>query len=94
MESPLCGVIIDGTKIQLPKGPLQSSGFKGFTQKDVNIVRSMMRLHYIEAEEDRTRIEMKGVQLEGSEYKNSVEKLFARMNAVESTFNEWCTERI
>ena len=36
---------------------------------------------------------MKGVQLEVSECKYLVEKLFARMNAAESTFNEWHTER-
>ena len=36
MESPLCEVIIEGTKIQPPKGPLQAPRFKGFTQ-DVNI---------------------------------------------------------
>ena len=35
---------------------------------------------------------MKGVQLEVSECKYSVEKLSARMNATESTFNEWHTE--
>ena len=93
MESPLSEVVIDGNKFQPPKWPLRSPGFKGFTEDDVNIVQSMVRLHYIEAEEDETRIEMKGVQLELSEYKYSVEKLFARMNAAELTFNEGHMER-
>ena len=88
MESPLCEVVIDGNKFQPPKRPLQSPRFKEFTQDHVNIAKSMVRLHYIEAEEDKTRIEMKRVQLEASECKYSVEKLFARMNAAESTFNE------
>ena len=87
MESALCEVIIDGNKFQLPKWSLRSPGYKGFIEDDVNIAKSMVRLHYIEAEEDKTRIEMKGVQLEVSEYKYSVQKLFARMNAAESTFN-------
>ena len=39
----------------------------------------MMRLQRIEAE-DRTRIEMKGVKFEVSEYKKSVEKFLKRMN--------------
>ena len=93
MESPLCEVVIDGNKFQPPKRLLRSPGVNEFTEDDVNITKSMVRLHNIEAEEDKTRIEMKGVQLEVSEYKYSVEKLFARMNAAESTFNEWHTER-
>ena len=93
MESPLCEVVIDGNKFQPPKQPLWSPGFKGFTEDDVNITKSMVRLHYIETEKHKTRIEMKGVQLEVSECKYSVEKLSARMNAAESTFNEWHTER-
>ena len=93
MESPLCEVIIDGNKFQLPKWSLRSPGYKGFIEDDVNIAKSMVRLHYIEAEEDKTRIEMKGIQLKLSECKYSVEKLFARMNAAESTFNEWHTEK-
>ena len=52
----------------------------------------MVRLLNIEAEEDKTKIEMKGVQLEVSECKYSVEKLSAKMNAAESTFYEWHTE--
>ena len=52
-----------------------------------------MRLHNIEAEEDKTSIEIKGVQLKVSECKFSVEKLSARMNTAESTFNEWHMER-
>ena len=69
MESPLCELVIDGNKFQPPKRPLRSTGFKGFTEDNVNIAKSMVRLHYIEAEEDKTRIEMKGVQLEVSECK-------------------------
>ena len=53
MVSPLCEVIIEETKIQPP------GRFKGSTQDDVNIAKSMMRLFYIKAEEDKTRIEMK-----------------------------------
>ena len=59
----------------------------------MNIAKSMVRLHKIEAEEDKTRIEMKGVKLEVSGYKKTVEKLLERMNTTESTFNEWWTER-
>ena len=62
-------VVIDGNKSQPPKRPLQSPKFKGFTEDDVNIAKSMVRLHHIEAEEDKTRIEMKVVQLEVSECK-------------------------
>ena len=51
----------------------------------MNIAKSMVRSHNIEAEEDKTRIEMKGVQLEVNQCKYSVEKLFARINAIEST---------
>ena len=58
MENPLCEVIIERTKIQLPKGLLRSPGFKGFTQDDVNIAKSMVKLYNFEAE-DRTRIEMR-----------------------------------
>ena len=61
MESPLCEVIIERTKIQLSKGLLRTPRFKGFTQETVNITKFLLRLHKIEAEEDRTRIEMKGV---------------------------------
>ena len=93
MKSPLCEMVIDGNKFQPPKWSLRSPVFKGFTQNDVNIAKSMVRLHNIEAEEDIIRIEMKGVQLELIECKYSVEKLFARMNVAESTFNEWHTER-
>ena len=39
---------------------------KGFTKEDVNIGKSLVRLYKIEADEDRTRIEMRGVQLEES----------------------------
>ena len=60
MESPLYEVTIEGTKIQPPKGPLRSPRFKGFTQDDVNIAKSIVRLHYIEAKEERRRIEMSG----------------------------------
>ena len=89
METPSCEVAIDGNKFQPPKWLLLSPEFKEFTEDDLNIAKSMMRLHHIEAEEDKTRIEMKGVQLEVSECKYSIEKLFARMNAAEVTFNEW-----
>ena len=47
MESPLCEVIIEGTKVQPPKRPLRSSRFKGFTQDDVNIAKSMVRIHIL-----------------------------------------------
>ena len=87
IESPLCEVIIDGNKIQPPKRSLRSPGFKGFTQDDVNIAKSMVRIHIIEAGEERRRIEMRGVQLEVSECKISVEKLLERTNATELTFN-------
>ena len=79
MENPLCEVVIDGNKFQPPKRPLRSPGFKGFTEDNVNVAKSMVRLHNIEAEEDKTRIEIKGVQLEASECNYSVEKLSARM---------------
>ena len=59
----------------------------------MNIDKSMVRLHNIEAKEDKIKIKIKGVQLEVSECKYSVEKLSAKMNAAESTFNEWHTER-
>ena len=36
---------------------------------------------------------MKGVQLEVSRCKNSVEKLLEKMNAAESTFTDWHMER-
>ena len=85
-------MIIEVTKIQPTKGPLQSQRFKGFTQ-DVNIAKSMVRLHKIEVDENRIRIEVRGVQLEVSGCKKSVEKILERMNATESTFNEWRTER-
>ena len=49
----------------------------------VNIAKSMVRLHNIEVEENRTRIEMKGVQLD--DVKN---QLLEWMNASESTLNE------
>ena len=81
MKSPLCKVVIDGNKFQPPKRPLRSPGFKGFIEDDVNITKSMVRLHYIETEEDKTRIEMKGIQFKMSECIYSVEKLFAKMNA-------------
>ena len=48
----------------------------------------MVRIHNIEAE-DRTTIEMKGVQLKVSECENSVEKILERMDASKSTFAEW-----
>ena len=86
MESPLCEVIIEGNKIQKPNGPLRSPVVKGFTGDYVIIAKSMVRLRNIETEEDRTKIEIKGVQLEVSVCKNSVKKLFARMNVAESTF--------
>ena len=43
MECPLCEVIIEGNKIQLPEGLLRLSRFKGFTQ-DVDIAKSMEKL--------------------------------------------------
>ena len=65
MESPLREVIIEGTMIQLSEGLLRSPTFKGFIQ-DVNISKSMVRLQMIEAEDDSTRIEMRGVKEEVS----------------------------
>ena len=59
----------------------------------MNIAKSMVRLHKIEVDENRIRIEVRGVQLEVSGCKKSVEKILERMNATESTFNEWRTER-
>ena len=59
----------------------------------MNIAKSMVRLYNIEAEEYKTRIKMKGVQLEVSECKYSVEKFSAGMNTTESNFNEWHSER-
>ena len=40
---------------------LQLPGFKDFTQEVVDIAKTMVRLQRIEAEEDRTKIEMRGV---------------------------------
>ena len=60
MECPLCEMIIEGNKIQLSKG------FKGFTQEDVNISKSMVRLQTKEVEEDRD----KGVKEDVSGCKN------------------------
>ena len=62
------------------------------TQEDLNIAKSMVRLHNIETKEDRTRINMRGVQLEVSGWKKSVEKILERMNTTESTFNKWHME--
>ena len=67
VENPLYEVIIEGIKIQLLKGSLRTPKFKGFTQ-DVNIAKSMVKLHNNEAEY-RTRIEMKGIQLKVNGYK-------------------------
>ena len=53
IESLLNEVIIEGTKIQPLKGPLCSPRFKGYTQDDVSIAKSTVRLHNIE--EDRTK---------------------------------------
>ena len=62
----------------------------------------MVRSQRIEAENYRTRNEMRGVQLEVIGCKKSVEKFLERMNATfgllgflatESNFNEWRTER-
>ena len=53
IESLLNEVIIEGTKIQLLKGPLYNPRFKGYTQDDVSIAKSTVRLHNIE--EDRTK---------------------------------------
>ena len=61
MESPLYEVIIKGNKVRPLKRPLQSPRFKEFTEDDVNIAKFMVRIHNIEAEEDGTRIEIKGV---------------------------------
>ena len=80
-ESPLCEVIVEGTKIQSPKDHYGTR---------VNITKSRVRLYNIEAEEDRTRTEIKGVQLEESVCKKSVENLLERMNTTEPTFNAWC----
>ena len=61
--------------------------FKGFTQEDVNIAKYMVRLQIIEAE-DRTGIEVRGVKLEVSGCKKSVEKSIGKINTIESNFNE------
>ena len=44
--------------------PLQSPRFKSFTQ-DVHIAKTMVELQRIEAEDDRTMIEMRAIRLEG-----------------------------
>ena len=58
---------------------LRNPGFKGFTEDDVNIAKSTVRLHYIEAEEDKTRIEIKGVQREKEETK-CIKEILKQLN--------------
>ena len=55
-------------------------GFEGFTQEDVDIVKTMVRFQRIQAEEERIRIEMRRVKLEVNGCKKSVEKLLEKMN--------------
>ena len=82
----MCEVIIEGTKIQPPKGLLTSAEFKGVIQDDVSIAKYMVKFQRIEAE-DKTRIEMKRVKMVVSRCKKSVEKL------LELNFNEWRWKR-
>ena len=82
MKSALYEVMIEGTKIELSRGPLWSHRFKDFTQ-DVDVAQTMVRIKQIDAIEDRTRIEMRGVKEEVSECKEWVEKLMQWMKVIE-----------
>ena len=43
LESPLCEVILEGNKIQLSEELLRSPTFKGISQEDVNIFKTMAK---------------------------------------------------
>ena len=50
--------------------------FKGFSNSDVDVSTTMVRLRKIEAEGDNTRIEMRGVREEMNGCKESAERMF------------------
>ena len=55
----------------------------------MNILKTMVGLQSIEAEEARTRIEMKGAKEEVSKCKEAVEKILQWINVIKSKFNDW-----